>query len=137
MARGRRQRRRSDASGRMVESADAQPLWGICGRRASSGGVSASRTRRPDMTDPFATALAGALVGGVLASVGAWYGMRLVQSRDFHRRGRDAGRAVFYEMVLNRSALAASATIKHLIPQLSRDSLDDVMPTLAGWLSPK
>jgi hypothetical protein len=80
--------------------------------------------------------LLGALFGGVIASIGTWVAMRLVQSRDFGRRGQNAARAIFAGIYTNSALIHVALLTKESQPHpLQRTAYDSLVADLAGWLS--
>lgn len=107
-------------------------LWADLADPVSAGlAVAATASSSTDGFSNLMSGLIGALLGGATAFVGALY----IQHREQHRAGRDAARAVFFELVLSRSVLSASRTVGALIPQpLERQAWDSTLPRLSGWL---
>lgn len=85
----------------------------------------------PDPVSNLLSGLVGALIGGGLAYIGALH----IQRRDFDKNGRDAARAVFYELILNRSTVSLSrATGMLMPPAMSRATYDQALLVLSGAL---
>jgi hypothetical protein len=79
--------------------------------------------------DRFLPGLIGAVVGvlGWLL-VGVY-----MQRRQFARQAMNAGRAVYFELLINRMNVVVARDLGSFVP-LSRSSFDRLLPELATWL---
>jgi hypothetical protein len=79
--------------------------------------------------DRFLPGLIGAVVGVVgWLLVGVY-----MQRRQFARQAMNAGRAVYFELLINRMNVVVARDLGSFVP-LSRSSFDRLLPELATWL---
>lgn len=79
--------------------------------------------------DRFLPGIIGAVVGVVgWLLVGVY-----MQRRQFARQAMNAGRAVYFELLINRMNVAVARDFGSFLP-LSRSSFDRLLPELATWL---
>jgi hypothetical protein len=76
------------------------------------------------------------IVGAVVGAIG-WLSVGLyIQRKQFIRQAKNAARAVYFEIDLNR--LCVQVAREHgSYTSLSRTSFDRLLPDLAAWLSPE
>jgi hypothetical protein len=79
--------------------------------------------------DRFLPGIIGAAVGVVgWLLVGVY-----MQRRQFARQAMNAGRAVYFELLINRMNIAVARDLGSFLP-LGRSSFDRLLPELATWL---
>jgi hypothetical protein len=79
--------------------------------------------------DRFLPGIIGAAVGVVgWLLVGVY-----MQRRQFARQAMNAGRAVYFELLINRMNVVVARDLGSFVP-LSRSSFDRLLPELATWL---
>ena len=79
--------------------------------------------------DRFLPGIIGAAVGVVgWLLVGVY-----MQRRQFARQAMNAGRAVYFELLINRMNIVVARDLGSFLP-LSRSSFDRLLPELATWL---
>ena len=75
------------------------------------------------------------IVGACVGVLGWLLVGMFIQRRDFIRRAKDAGRAVYFELGANH--LAIFAAHEHAsFGQLSRATFDRLLPELSTWMTP-
>ena len=76
------------------------------------------------------------IVGAVVGAIG-WLSVGLyIQRKQFQRIAKNAARAVYFEIDLNRLSVQVAREYGSYTP-LSRYSFDRLLPDLAAWLSPE
>ena len=76
------------------------------------------------------------IVGAFVGAIG-WLCVGLyIQRKQFHRIAKNAARAVYFEIDLNRLSVEVAREYGSFTP-LSRYSFDRLLPDLAAWLSPE
>ena len=76
------------------------------------------------------------IVGGLVGAIG-WLCVGLyIQRRQFLRQAKNAARAVYFEIDLNRLSVRVAREYGSYTA-LSRTSFDRLLPDLAAWLSPE
>lgn len=79
--------------------------------------------------DRFLPGIIGAIVGVVgWLLVGVY-----MQRRQFTRQAMNAGRAVYFELLINRMNVVVARDLDSFLP-LGRSSFDRLLPELATWL---
>jgi hypothetical protein len=79
--------------------------------------------------DRFLPGIIGAIVGVVGWLLVGMY----MQRRQFARQAMNAGRAVYFELLINRMTVAVARDFGSFLP-LGRSSFDRLLPELATWL---
>ena len=76
------------------------------------------------------------IVGAICGALG-WLLVGLYMARrQYARTAKNAGRAVYFELVMNRMSLDVALEYGAFTP-LGRSSFDRLLPELATWLAPK
>lgn len=92
------------------------------------GGHAAHNTAVGEL-DRFLPGIIGAIVGVVGWLLVGMY----MQRRQFARQAMNAGRAVYFELLINRMTVAVARDFGSFLP-LGRSSFDRLLPELATWL---
>ena len=82
----------------------------------------------------------GVLVPGIVGAICGALGWLLVglymARRQYARTAKNAGRAVYFELAMNRMSVAVALDYGAFTP-LGRSSFDRLLPELATWLEPE
>lgn len=88
-----------------------------------------AQNRAVNDLDRFLPGIIGAIVGVVgWLLVGVY-----MQRRQFARQAMNAGRAVYFELLINRMNVVVARDLDSFLP-LGRSSFDRLLPELATWL---